>query len=343
MAQAIPIHVKNFAKSYAFLNRELPRTAERPEIWEPFKQFSRLTQQEALDAVNWNSSPPWVFAAPLLSSQWALFVDDMPTRIQLSTDVLAHYEADDTNPDAQRFLLAKVLHELCHWGCFRNNVTETVEVGEAFESQAFGAHLFPWWTQATSVMMANAAAVGSVFTDPAARAAVCRDLLLKHAHVPGKMADPAHAVFSGEDVSEPLPRGFRNNNPGNIRVSANAWLGLADMADMTAFQRAEQSFCVFREPEWGMRALAVLLRTYKREHGLVTPRGIISRYAPSSDNNDVASYSTALASALGVGVDSVVNAYDDATVIAMIKAIARHENGAKIPYSDVQFRAALLL
>ena len=342
MAQAIPIHVKNFAEAYAFLKRDLPLTAQRPDVWEPFKQFSNLTQQEALDAVSWNSSPPWVFAAPLLSSQWALFMSDMPTRIQLSTVVLDHYEADPQNPKAQRFLLAKVLHELCHWGCFRKNAPD-VEVGEAFESQAFGAHLFPWWTPEAPAAIAGAAAADDIFTDLGARAAACRDLLLKHVHVPGKMADPSHTVFGGEDVSEPLPRGFRNNNPGNMRISANAWLGLADMADMTDFQRNEKSFCVFREPEWGMRALAVLLRTYKREHGLVTPMGIISRYAPSGDNNDVASYSAALASALGVGVGSVVNADDDATVIKMIKAIARHENGAKIPYSDMQFSAALLL
>ena len=44
-------------------------------------------------------------------------------------------------------------------------------------------------------------------------------------------------------------RGYRNNNPGNIRVGA-PWHGLIPRARMTPVQSAEAEFCVFEAPAW---------------------------------------------------------------------------------------------
>lgn len=345
MTQAIPIHIGRFPKSYAFLQGALPAVSEDAAIWLPLLANSGLNQVEASAAIDWGT-PPWVFASPLSTSQWALFNSNNPGRIEVSADVLARFENAASDPAAQRFILAKVLHELCHWGCFRKQIQEVGEVGEKFEREAFGHHLSPWWVsvlEATATAPAASSVDGGVFTDPKIRAAACRQLLSGIGHVPGRMQDPLHKCFGGEDVSEPLPRGIRNNNPGNLRRSADAWLGLARPDQMTDFQQRESDFFVFREPEWGMRAMISLLRTYKRKHGLATPRAIIARYAPSSDNNDVASYASALAAALGIGIDDPTNVEDPETAIRMIRAMIRHENGTKILYSDIQYRTALEL
>ena len=49
-------------------------------------------------------------------------------------------------------------------------------------------------------------------------------------------------------ISENLPRGIRNNNPGNIRVAKIRWQG-----QKTA--QFDQSFVEFDSPEMGLRAL----------------------------------------------------------------------------------------
>lgn len=346
MAKVIPVQKERFSAAFDFLERELPLFPEKdPNAWIQFKKFSNLTDQEATGAVRLDGSAPLIFASPLGDSTWGLFDPDAPARISLSTSVLTRFKDNATDPDAQQFLIAKVLHELCHWGCFRKKVADDDEAGEKFENGAFGKELQPWWaTIATTPLQPGISATSQdVFTDANARAAACKDMLFKPGNVPGRVADPARQVFSGADVSEPMPRGYRNNNPGNIRNTGIGWRGLSDMGDRTTFQQIENNFCVFREPEWGIRAMAILLRTYKREHNLITPRAIISRYAPAGDNNDVNSYSSALAAALNVDRDSVVNADDDAVVLTMIRAMARHENGVKAPYSDVQLQTALLL
>lgn len=68
------------------------------------------------------------------------------------------------------------------------------------------------------------------------------------------------------------PRGIRNNNPGNIRWGSD-WKGLKKDG-----KQQDPSFCIFKTPEYGIRALAKLLRNYKQLYGLNTPRKIISRY-----------------------------------------------------------------
>lgn len=122
-----------------------------------------------------------------------------------------------------------------------------------------------------------------------------------------------------------LPRGIRNHNPGNLVRDGTDWKGLS--ADQTGDAR----FCVFKQPVWGVRALAKVLLTYRSKHGLKTVAQIIRRYAPPVENNTDA-YVGAVARALGVSVDEPLE-LDEVVLTKMVKAIIHHENGRQ-PYSD---------
>ena len=122
------------------------------------------------------------------------------------------------------------------------------------------------------------------------------------------------------------PRGIRNNNPGNIRWGSD-WLGLKKDG-----KSQDPSFCVFESPEYGIRALARLLRNYQRLYGLDTVRKIIGRYAPPVEN-DTQSYIMTVAKQLGVEPDTAINTNDEATMVVLVKAIIRHENGQQ-PYDN---------
>lgn len=74
-----------------------------------------------------------------------------------------------------------------------------------------------------------------------------------------------------------LPRGVRNNNPGNIRKNPNfVWHGEKGVD--------EKGFVIFDTPENGYRAMARTLTTYYNKRGLKSIAQIISRYAPPSEN-----------------------------------------------------------
>ena len=127
-------------------------------------------------------------------------------------------------------------------------------------------------------------------------------------------------------MNQKLPRGIRNNNPGNIRWGEK-WQGLKEDG-----HEQDPSFCVFKHPAYGIRALAKLLQNYQKKYGLNTPRKIISRYAPPNENQTQA-YIQSVASQLCITPDSQVDLTERGVLTIFIKAIIRHENDIQ-PYSD---------
>ena len=121
-----------------------------------------------------------------------------------------------------------------------------------------------------------------------------------------------------------IARGIRNNNPGNIR-HGDKWQGLAEV-------QTDKAFCVFKSPEWGIRALVKILRNYQTKHGLKTVESIINRFAPEVENNTT-SYILSVCQVLDVKPRDVIDVREPGIMINLLKAIIRHENGVQ-PYSD---------
>lgn len=129
------------------------------------------------------------------------------------------------------------------------------------------------------------------------------------------------------------PRGIRNNNPGNIR-HGDKWRGLAN-------KQTDASFCVFKAPEWGLRALVKILRNYQTKHGLKTVESIINRFAPQIEN-DTSSYILSVCQVLDVKPRDVIDVFEPGIMINLLKAVIRHENGIQ-PYSDEVLKKSLEL
>ncbi|MDC7860833.1 structural protein [Pantoea ananatis] len=127
-------------------------------------------------------------------------------------------------------------------------------------------------------------------------------------------------------------RGIRNNNPGNIRWG-DEWKGLVPEG-----QRTDKSFCQFKAPEFGIRAMIIILRNYQSKYGLKTITGIIKRWAPPNEN-DTQSYIRSVAQATGTDADKPIDLTDSRKLFPLLQAIIKHENGTQ-PYEyDVFIRA----
>jgi hypothetical protein len=120
-----------------------------------------------------------------------------------------------------------------------------------------------------------------------------------------------------------LPRGLRNNNPGNIRRSAIPWEGKVAGTDA--------EFETFATPDAGIRALEKNLTTYNTKHGLSTPRELIGRWAPSNENN-TENYARFVAKKLGVTPDTPLDLSNPAVMSNLRDAIIEMENGQN-PYA----------
>lgn len=117
-------------------------------------------------------------------------------------------------------------------------------------------------------------------------------------------------------------RGIRNHNPGNIRDTGTPWEGIAG---------SDGEFEIFKNPWWGIRAMAKVLLNYQRKYGLETIGDLVSRWAPSHENptNEYAVY---VADSVGVGKNVKVNLADYETMRAMVESMIEFENGSQ-PYT----------
>lgn len=158
-----------------------------------------------------------------------------------------------------------------------------------------------------------------------------------------KLAVAAVAPESGvgtNDVSylgqSELPRGIRNNNPGNIKMTnpRQGWSGSVASPTDSTFEQ-------FHYYVYGLRAMAKLIRN-NISRGYDTPNKLISRWAPASDNNPTSAYVGAVAAALAIGPDDRLNG-DKATVRLLAEVIEEFENGMQVMTDDDFNRAWALI
>lgn len=116
------------------------------------------------------------------------------------------------------------------------------------------------------------------------------------------------------------PRGIRNNNPGNIRKGAK-WQGL-----VMSHEEMDTAFAEFRDPTWGVRALATTLITYQDRYNLDTVKDIIARWAPPVENN-TDRYVSEVCRMTGFIEDEPLDMHRYEALCPLVEAIIRHECG----------------
>ncbi|KTI66968.1 hypothetical protein ASV01_11700 [Enterobacter kobei] len=135
------------------------------------------------------------------------------------------------------------------------------------------------------------------------------------------------SVDNTYDAYGAMPRGIRNNNPGNLNYAGQVG------ATMEGGEGGR--FAVFESMQHGVAALYKQLQLYFNR-GINTLSSIVKTYAPASDNNNVDAYISALTKATGKGANEVLDSGDTATIARLMKGIVDHENGkGYISSSDI--------
>lgn len=112
------------------------------------------------------------------------------------------------------------------------------------------------------------------------------------------------------------------NNPANIRYNPNnRWIGLTS---------SYKGFASFDHVYNGIRALYILLKNYYTYYRLNNVQKIISRFAPSSDNNQTDKYIEFVSGFLDVEPNEVLDFDNYRTFINLAYAIIKMESGQSI-------------
>lgn len=128
-------------------------------------------------------------------------------------------------------------------------------------------------------------------------------------------------------MAQKLPRGLRNCNPGNIRITKDNWKGLRT-------EQTDKSFFQFVSMPYGYRALIRTLQNYRKRHNCITVADFISRWAPSNENNTGA-YIRSVCQDLQVPSVFVLDIEDKGQMCSLAAAISFVENGVPANMDDV--------
>lgn len=136
----------------------------------------------------------------------------------------------------------------------------------------------------------------------------------------------------------PVPRGVRNNNPGNlIHSSRFRWAGEQLPPD--------GPYCRFDLPFHGLRALAKNLRAYETRDGCDTLAKMVTRFAPPEENA-TAEYIADVEMDARISRDDKPGTQDDNRLSRIMAAIIKHENRTPgvawvSPYTDFLMNSAI--
>ena len=123
-----------------------------------------------------------------------------------------------------------------------------------------------------------------------------------------------------------LPRGLRNNNPGNIRKNSDVFQGEKTSSD--------KEFKQFKSMAYGYRAIFKILSNYGRNYHLKTIRQMIGRWAPENEN-DTGAYVKAVSDYAGIPADDPIDINDREQMIRIVAGMSKVENGREADMSDV--------
>jgi hypothetical protein len=125
-----------------------------------------------------------------------------------------------------------------------------------------------------------------------------------------------------------IPRGLRNNNPGNIQKSSTKYNG-------EIIPSTDKTFKQFKSMDYGYRAMFKLLDFYQTHYNIMTIRGMITRWAPPIENNTL-SYINTVSARSCIGEDIRITTKNHDVMIPIVEAMSFHENGVPAVMEEVE-------
>lgn len=156
--------------------------------------------------------------------------------------------------------------------------------------------------------------------------------LVRHVEKINSKTDP-------REVAAKLPIGIRQNNPLNIRPTADGrtrWVGEID---------TDTGYAMFENRHYGLRAAAYLLRiSYYERRELHSVKKIIERWAPYHDNHpdSVRGYIRFVCEQMMVEPEEDIGLNVlDINLVQIMKAMCRFENAQQMPYTNTEIMKAI--
>lgn len=139
----------NFKKLYpklsAWIEVNIPKVRTKPKVWTAFIKYSELNSSKALLALTPGGFPEIHFdVMPRANGQFS--GSRFPNRVYLAKSICEKFEKSDSKNTNMHILIeSTLLHEMVHWGDWKDGIDQAGEEGKMFERAAYGKDINRYW------------------------------------------------------------------------------------------------------------------------------------------------------------------------------------------------------
>ena len=137
----------NYPGVAMWICNNLPKARNKPKIFNSFKKYASLTDQEAIRAIN-HGSEPEIDYRHMPTANGEFWGAKYPNTVFISKDICDRFKrsvVDANDPRMHVLLEATLLHEMVHWGDWMDGKVTAGELGKTFEKEAYGRDIRRYW------------------------------------------------------------------------------------------------------------------------------------------------------------------------------------------------------
>ena len=135
----------SYPKLASWIDKNLPKVKKKPKVLAAFVKYSELSQAKAILALTPKQSPEIHFRT-MPGSNGEFAGSHFPNRVFLAKSICDRFESSaSTNPKMHLLVESTLLHEMVHWGDWKDGVDQVGEEGKKFEKAAYGRDIGRYW------------------------------------------------------------------------------------------------------------------------------------------------------------------------------------------------------
>lgn len=134
-----------YPKLSLWIEGNVTRDKLSPKVWGAFMRYAELNSAKATLALM-AGTPPEVHFETMPRSNGRFRGPSFPNRIYLAKAICDRFEKTDASEPRMHILVeSTLLHEMVHWGDWKDGVDQKGEEGKAFEKAAYGKDIDRYW------------------------------------------------------------------------------------------------------------------------------------------------------------------------------------------------------
>lgn len=140
---------KGFKKKYPnltkWIKKNIPKAKNKPKVWAAFLKYGELKPAQAKLALSFGKNPELHYAQ-MPGANGRFSGSKFPNRVYLAKAICDRFETKDSKKAKMHILVeSTVLHEMVHWGDWKDGKDQVGEEGKKFEKAAYGKDINRYW------------------------------------------------------------------------------------------------------------------------------------------------------------------------------------------------------